>query len=103
VRPPGFEPGLEAWKASILDQTGLWPLIQNHRTLWLGFKIIDEMNHNGQVSGMVLSYKESPSLSSFDSVSGRLGSYRNPDSAESLIGTQQLVDVSSYSLLDYKQ
>lgn len=56
VRPPGFEPGSAPWKGAILDQARLWPQIQNHRTLWLEFKIIDEMNLGVQVSGRLGSY-----------------------------------------------
>ena len=44
VRPPGFEPGSEAWKASILDQARLWPQELENESLWLEFKRIVRVN-----------------------------------------------------------
>ena len=55
VRPPGFEPGSEAWKASILDQARLWPRVLEHERICLRFKSIDKVNHTRQVSGRLIS------------------------------------------------
>lgn len=64
VRPPGFEPGSKAWKASIITPR-LWPQSLEHVLLRLGFKSIAEVNGTRQVSGRVESWKpwqESDSL-----------------------------------------
>ncbi len=40
VRPPGFEPGSEPWKGSILNQARLWPQELENECLLLEFKRI---------------------------------------------------------------
>ena len=55
VRPPGFEPGLQAWKACIITPR-LWPQSLEDDCQGFRFKSIDRKNPTGRVSGRLGSF-----------------------------------------------